>query len=121
MIDLAFGIFLIWFWWFLQTDLEEAKSQEISKLEAAITELQAQNTNALSAKEIIISRQVPTIKETEVKKMIEVSSSKVEKLQAENEHLMVIPYFRNPVVLTFLVFANRGSSNVKFSLSFCFP
>ena len=83
----------------MQTDLEEAKSQEISKLEAAITELQALNTNAVSEKERIISRQVPTIKETEVTKMIEVSSSKVEKLQAENERLMVIPYFRNPVVL----------------------
>ena len=105
----------------MQTDLEEAKSQEISKLEAAITELQAQNANALSAKERIISRKVPTIKETEVTKMIEVSSSKVEKFQAENERLMVIPYFIYPVVLTFLIFANRESSKVEFSLSFRFP
>jgi uncharacterized membrane protein YdfJ with MMPL/SSD domain len=111
------------FSWFLQIDLEEAKSQEISKLEAALNKLQAQTQNAteLAAQERVLSRQVSAIKETE--ENVEYNSAKLDKLQAENERLMVIS-FKLHFVSIFLYFRvdifSRGTSCLSFSSVFVF-
>jgi myosin-5 len=83
---------------YLQTDLEEAKAQEISKFQTTISEIQAQleEANALVAKERELRKQAADqaasiMKEIEVIKVTEVSNAKVEKLEAENESLKVFP------------------------------
>ena len=93
---MRFSLFFIE-WWHLQTDLEEAKAQEVSKLRMALNEMQAQleAANTLLAKEREFSKQaadqaVSTMKEIEVIKVTEVSNVRVEKLEAENESLKVI-------------------------------
>eukprot|EP00250_Pteridium_aquilinum_P005479 c15564_g1_i1 orf=543-5159(-) len=78
----------------LRTDLEEAKSQEVAKMQSAMNDLQAQleATNSLISKERILNKQateqaVSTLKDTGKTQVIEVSNAKLEKLEAENESL----------------------------------
>ncbi|MCO5579730.1 hypothetical protein L7F22_033590 [Adiantum nelumboides] len=78
----------------LRTDIEEAKLQEVSKLQNTINNMQAQleAANSLVAKERVLSKQAvdqvaTTIKETEVVQVIEVSNAKLEKLEVENTSL----------------------------------
>ncbi|KAI5059574.1 hypothetical protein GOP47_0025893 [Adiantum capillus-veneris] len=75
----------------LRTDLEEAKLQEVSKLQNTINDMQTQleSANSLIAKERVLSKQAAdqaatTIKETQVMQVNEVSNAKLEKLEAEN-------------------------------------
>lgn len=76
---------------FLQTDLEEAKGQEISKLQKALQELQMQLDEAhdaiiheKEAAKIAIEQAPPVIKEVPV-----IDNTKVEKLTEENNKLEV--------------------------------
>lgn len=75
----------------IRADLEEAKSQEIAKLQDSLNEMQIQleTTNARLVKERALSKEaadqaVSTIKESQVTTLIEVSNAKVEKLESEN-------------------------------------
>lgn len=79
----------------LRTDIEEAKLQEVTKLQSIINDTQAQfqAASVTAAKERVLIQQatdqaVSAIKETEKMQVIEVSNAKLEKLEAENESLM---------------------------------
>lgn len=79
---------------YIQTDLEEAKAQEIAKLQSSMQVLQSKlnETNALRAKERedmkkAIEEAPPIIKETTV---LVQDTDKVDSLTAEVEQLKVI-------------------------------
>lgn len=81
---------------FIQTDLEEAKAQEIAKLQNSVENLQKKvdETNGLLVKEKEAARKAieeapPVIKETQV--FVE-DTKKVESLTAEVENLKVRAY-----------------------------
>lgn len=76
----------------LQIDLEEAKGQEITKLQNVLNEMQAQLDEAHAAiiqekeaAKIAIEQAPPVIKEVPV-----VDNSRIEKLTNQNEELQVI-------------------------------
>lgn len=76
----------------MQIDLEEAKGQEITKLQNALNEMQAQLDEAHAAiiqekeaAKIAIEQAPPVIKEVPV-----VDNSRIEKLTNQNEELQVI-------------------------------
>eukprot|EP00249_Psilotum_nudum_P024992 c29340_g2_i2 orf=237-4853(+) len=78
----------------MRTDLEEAKSQEISKLQSALQEMQAQVEagNALLNKERASSKQAAeeaasAAKEMQAIQAIETNNAKTEKLISENDSL----------------------------------
>lgn len=77
----------------MQTDMEEAKNQEISKLQGALQEQlsQAQKANSQLSKELednklALGQAAQVIKEVPP---VEVFDAKVEKLTQENEKLQV--------------------------------
>jgi myosin-5 len=78
---------------YIQTDLEEAKTQELSKLQSSIDALQAKldETNAVLAKEREAAKKAieeapPVVKETEV---LVQDTEKVASLEAEVDELKV--------------------------------
>lgn len=85
----------------MQVDLEEAKGQEIAKLQSALNEMQGKLEEAHAAilrekeeAKIAIEQAPPVIKEVPV-----VDNSKVEELTIQNEDLEVL--FSNPACNTF--------------------
>lgn len=76
-----------------QTDLEEAKAQEIAKLQASVLELQAEveASKALLIKERETAKQVIVAAPKEVPVIVE-NGPKMEKLMQENEKLRVSPF-----------------------------
>lgn len=78
----------------IRVDLEEAKSQEVVKLQSSLNEMQTklETANRCLEQERVSSKQaadqaVSTMKEAQVTQVIEVSNARVEKLSSENEKL----------------------------------
>lgn len=86
---------------FLQTDIEEAKAQEIAKLQTSVQAMgnKIDETNSLLAKERKALRQAleeapPVVKETQV--LVE-DTEKINSLKVEVENFKVWTYFLCPI------------------------
>lgn len=88
--------------WILQTDMEESKNQEITKLQTALqdqqTKAQAANSQLTKEREdnkLALGQAAQAVKEVPA---VEVFDAKVEKLTNENEKLQVLLLYNFPIV-----------------------